>query len=148
MDMGGLRRLRRKGAGGYAVGPLHASAKPQREKLSAVILDFARPLTENVDDGHFDIAITLAVLCWNVALLPEDKQEQELRLIASTMAKDKPSGFADEMMSWTRWLLDRKKKLFGHDRRMVVNYTLENKGDEFHLYVASAPVPDSPAGPQ
>jgi len=144
--MGGLRRLKRKGAGGYAVGPLHAAAKPQGEKLSAVILDFARPLTENVDNCHVDIAITLATLCWNVALLPEDKQEQELRLIASTMAKDMPVGFADEMMSWTRRLLDRKKKLFAHDRRMVVNYTVENKGDDFHLYVASTPMPERPPG--
>ena len=143
--MGGLRRLRRKAAGRYVVEPLHALAKLQGEKLSAVILDFARPLTETVDDDQLEVAITLAVLCWNVALLPEDKQEQELRLIASTMAKDKPAGFADEMMSWTRWLLDRKKKLFGHDRRMVVNYTVENKGDDFHLYVASTPVPPSPA---
>jgi len=143
--MGGLRRLRRKGIGGYAVEPLHTTARPQGEKLSAVILDFARPLTENVDDCHLDIAITLAILCWNVGLLPEDKQEQELRLIASKMSKDMRAGFADEMMTWTRCLLDRKKKLFGHDRRMVVNYTVENKGADFHLYVASTPVPPSPA---
>ena len=142
--MGGLRRLRRKGAGGYAVEPLHAPAKRRGEKLSAVILRFAQPLTDNVDDDHFGIAITLAILCWNVALLPKDEQEKELRLVASKIAEDKSAGFADEMESWTRWLVDRKKKLFGHDRRMVVDYTVEDRGDSHHLYVVSTPVPHPP----
>lgn len=143
--MGGLRRLRRKGAEGYAVQPLHADAKPQGGKLSAAILDFARPLTENVDDDHFERAVTLAILCWNVALLPEDKQEAELRKIASKMAEDAPAGFADETMTWTRWLVNRKKKLFADDCRMVVNYTVEDRGDSHHLFVAGTTVPTVPA---
>jgi hypothetical protein len=106
-----------------------------------VILDFARPLTENVDDDHFESAINLACLCWNVALLPENEQERELRFIASTMAKDAPAGFADETLTWTRWLVDRKKKFFAQDRRMVVNHTVEDRGDSHHLFVTSTLVP-------
>jgi hypothetical protein len=145
MGMGGLRRLRRKGAGGYEVEPLRAGGKPQGGKLSAAILDFAQPLTENVDDDHFEPAVALAILCWNVALLPEDRQEAELRQIASEMARDAPAGYADETMTWTRWLVNRKKKLFADDRRMVVDYTFEDRGDSHHLFVAGAVVPTVPA---
>jgi hypothetical protein len=143
--MGGLRRLKRKGAGRYAVEPLHGTSTPRAPKLSAVILDYARPLIENVGDDQFEIAITLAVLCWNTALLPEDKQERELRSAIDRVARDAPEGFAEQMQTWTRWLVDRKKTLFGHDRRMVVNYTIEDRGDLHHLYVSSTPIPDSPA---
>lgn len=139
--MGGLRRLRRKGAGGYSVEPLRARSQLSSEKLSAVILEFARPLTENVDDAHFRTAITLAVLCWNLALLPDDEQERERRSAVRVMAKNGPAEFVEEADAWTRTLVDRKKRLFGHDRRMVVTYTVEDDGDGFHLYVASTPMP-------
>ncbi len=142
--MGGLRRLKRKGAGRYAVEPLRAPSGLGAGKLSAVIMDFARPLIENVDDDQFETAITLAILCWNVALLPEDDQGRELGVLRTKMAKDKPAWWVRDLETWTRWLVDRKKKLFGHDRRMVVNYTITDEGDDFHLYVASTRVPDSP----
>jgi hypothetical protein len=142
--MGGLRRIKRKGVGGYSVEPLRGRPQPSGEKLSAVILDFARPLTENVDDDHFKVAITLAILCWNVALLPEDEQERELRVATSKMAKGQPAWWVRDLGGWTQLLVDRKKKLFGHDRRMVVNHTITDEGDGFHLYVASMYVPDSP----
>ena len=142
--MGGLRRLKRKGVGGYSVEPLHTPVGFGAGKLSAVILEFARPLTENVDDDQFSTAITLAILCWNVALLPDDDQERELSLLRTKMAKDKPAWWVRDLEGWTRQLVDRKKKLFGHDRRMVVNYTITNEGDDLHLYVVSTYVPDSP----
>lgn len=142
--MGGLRRLRREGTGGYSVEPLHTASGFGADKLSAVILDFARPLTENVEDDQFKTAITLAILCWNVALLPEDDQGREIGLLKTKMAKDMPAWWVRDLEGWTRRLVDRKKKLFGHDRRMVMNYTITDEGDDFHLYVVSARVPDSP----
>ncbi|MCX5646068.1 MAG: hypothetical protein NTZ17_15520 [Phycisphaerae bacterium] len=143
--MGGLRRLRRSGAGKYAVEPLRGDPDRQSGKLSAVILDFSRPLIDNVDDDEFETAVTLAVLCWNLALLPEDEQERERRSAVQKLAKGKPAGFASEMEAWTRMLLDRKKTLFGRDRRMVASYRVIDEKDGFHLYVASTLVPPSPA---
>lgn len=141
--MGGLRRLRRKGANKYSVKPLRPAFGFEANKLSAVIMDFARPLTESVEDDQFETAITLAILCWNVALLPEDEQERKLGVLKTKLAEDKPAWWIRDLEGWTRRLVDRKKRLFGHDRRMVVNYTITDEGDDFHLYVVSTPVPDS-----
>ena len=74
--MGGLRRLRRKNADRYAVEPLHGVPESGGEKLSAVILDFARPLTESVGDDDFEAAIMMATLCWNIGLFPDKDQER------------------------------------------------------------------------
>ena len=145
--MGGLRKLRRKGTRGYAVEPLRRTSATQDRKLSAVILDYARPLIDNVDDDHFRVAIGIAILCWNVALSPEDDQEEQLRFLGkemAKMAKNAPPGFADETKMWTQWLVERKKTLFAHDRRMVLNYTIEDRGDSHHLQVASTPAPLHP----
>ena len=145
--MGGLRKLRRKGAGGYAVEPLRGTLEPRGRKLSAVILDYARPLTNDVDDDHFRIAIGIAIMCWNVALFPEEEQEEKLCLLGkemAKMAKGAPPGFAEETKVWTRRLVERKKTLFAHDRRMVLNYTVEDRGDSHHLYVVSTPAPLHP----
>jgi len=144
--MGGLRRLKRKGAGRYAVEPLRGRPESHgKEKLSAVILDFARPFTDNVGDDQFRIAIEMAIFCWNIALLPEDQQERQLRRVAREEAEGKPAGFADDMMTWSRLLIHRKKTLFAHDRRMVMDFTIEDDGDEFHLSVVSTPAPSSPS---
>jgi hypothetical protein len=138
--MGGLRKLKRKGGGRYAVGPLRRAAVPGGRKLSAVILDYARPMIDNVDDDQFRVAIGIAILCWNVALSPQDDQEEQLRFLGkemAKMAKNAPPGFADETRMWTQWLVERKKALFADDRRMVLSYTVEDSGDSHHLQVAS-----------
>ena len=139
--MGGLRKLRRKGFDTYAVEPLHVRSGPRGEKLSAVILEFARPLTEHVDDRGFRGAIGLAVFCWDIALLPEEEQERERHHMVKKMAKNNPD-IADELETWSKYLLDRKKALFADDRRMVVEHTVRDEGDSHHLYVVSTPIPD------
>jgi hypothetical protein len=58
------------------------------------------------------------------------------------MAKKAPSEFAGQVETWARMLVDRKKALFGHDRRMVVNHRVVNEEDGYHLYVVSTLVPD------
>ena len=136
--MGGLRKLRRKRFSTYAVEALRAGSGPRAEKLSALILEFARPLTEHVDDRGFRAAIGLAVFCWDIALLPEDEQERERRYIVKELTKDNPD-IADELETWSKYLLDRKKALFAHDRRMVVEHTVRDEGDLHHLFVASTP---------
>ena len=139
--MGGLRKLRRKNTDRHTVEPLRDAYERRSGKLSAAILDFARPLTDNVDDCHFEAVITLAILCWNLSLFPEDQQERELRSVIKKMAKGAPAGFASEIEAWARLLLDRKKTLFARDHRIVASYRVVDEKDGFHLYVVSTTVP-------
>jgi hypothetical protein len=143
--MGGLRKLRRTGAERYAVEPLRGDLEPQPWKLSTVILEFARPLRDRFpDDRDFEVVVELAIICWNLALFPEAEQKQELQSLLKEMAKG-PADLAGEIQTWVKTLVDRKKALFGRDRRMVVSHTIVQEGDNRHVYVASTLVPPSPA---
>jgi hypothetical protein len=141
--MGGLRRLRRKSEERYAVEPLRGDLgasywEPEDWKLSTRIVKIAKPLTdEAVDDDQFEAMVRLAAACWNVALLPPDQQEQKLRSLVETMAKGEPEDFANELKAWGQVLLDRKRKLFGNDRRMAVDYTIERVGGSLRLHVVT-----------
>lgn len=113
--------------------------EPQDWKLSTRIMEIAKPLTDNaVEADDFEMAVTLAVFCWNLALLPSDQQEQELRLLVRHMAKGSPKGFASEVEAWARMLLDRKRRLFGDDRRTVMKHTIEREENNLRLSVVAA----------
>ena len=142
--MGGLRRLRRKSEERYAVEPLRGDPgasywEPEDRKLSTRILEIAKPLTDQaVNNDQFEGMVRLAVLCWNVALLPPDQQEQKLRSLVETMAKGEPEDFAHELTTWGHVLLDRKRKLFGNDRRVALDCTIERVGGSLRLHVVTS----------
>lgn len=140
--MGGLRKLRRRGIDRYAVEALRGDLEPQAWKLSTRIMDLAKPLIDDVPDDLFEMAIALAVLCWNMALLPEDEQERELRSTAKMMTKGEPASFRRDVESWARMLTDRKKALFGDDRRAVADFQAGVKGGSRTLIVTSTLVAD------
>ncbi|OHB79852.1 MAG: hypothetical protein A2Z25_03685 [Planctomycetes bacterium RBG_16_55_9] len=139
--MGGLRKLRRKVLGkhqyGYEVGPLRADFGPSGHKLSAAIIKFAQPFIDLVGYDHFGYAIDLAILCWNIAILPQDKQEQKRQYIVKEMSKRFPPEGAEEIETWSKKLIERKNKLFARDRRIVTDYTVQDEGDSQHLIVLS-----------
>jgi len=69
------------------------------------------------------------------------KQRQEVQSLLKQMAKGCPA-LAEEVRTWVRTLIDRKKTLFGHDRRMVMSHTFVNEGGRRELYVVSALIPE------
>jgi hypothetical protein len=145
--MGVLRRLKRRIAARDEVEPLRGDLgasywEPEEWKLSTRIVEIARPLTEKaVDNDQFEAMVRMAVLCWNIALLPPDRQEQRLRSLIETMAKGEPEDFADEMMAWGQVLLDRKRRLFANDHRTAADYTVEHVGGSLRLHVVTSLTP-------
>jgi len=106
----------------------------QGEKMSEVLLDFVRPhldLAQN--DEQQRKAIALAVLAWNVALLPPEKHAEEIDQIVS--------GFpdvAEEMRTLMQAMVQRKLMLFPDHRRVILNYEIADLGgSQLHLSVIS-----------
>lgn len=138
--MGALRKLRRQAGwrtgGEYAVEPLRPTEFPPVRKMSEVLLDFARPLLDTVDDEGFKNVIIFAALCWNVSFLPEPKQQKDLKKIVDELSKPEPL-MRPDLNAWAKALLERKKAFFAADRRMVLDYRVVEEKDSRHLFVTS-----------
>ena len=136
--MGTMRKIRRRSRGKqYEVEPLRPQQSFHARKMSEVILDFAEPLLDALDDDElFENAINCAVACWNLSFLPEKKQQRQLRAMVNELGKsDQLTRF--EIEDCTRMLLERKRFFFADEKRIVVNYKVVEEGDYQRLLVMS-----------
>lgn len=136
--MGGMRKLRRRGRGKqYEVEPLRPQQSCHARKMSEVIIDFAEPLLDALDDDElFEKAIGCAVVCWNLSFLQEKRQQRQVRAIVKKLDKsDLLTRFEAE--DCVRMLLERKRILFADEKRIVLNYKIVEEGDHHHLFVIS-----------
>ncbi len=136
--MGGMRKLRRRSRSAqYDVEPLWPQQSFHAGKMSEVILDFAEPLLDAIDDDElFERAIGCAVVCWNLSFLMEKKQQRQVRSIVNEFDKsDLLTRFGAE--DCVRMLLERKKAFFADEKRMVLNYQVVEEEGQHRLLVAS-----------
>ena len=141
--MGTMRKLRRTShTPKDRVEPLRHKQSPLARKMSEVLLDFAEPLLDTLDDDEqFEGVISLAALCWNCSFLPPKKQRAQLNTIVNELGKsDRLMRF--EIEDCTRMLLERKKALFADDKRMVVDYKVVEEEEGQRLLVMSTPAND------
>ncbi len=138
-----LRKLRRNVGGRHHTVPLHPSASFENEfKMSQVLLEFAEPLLEEaVDEADFKTMIGLAVVFWDLALLPEEEQSEALREIARDLARDAQSDA--KMVGYFEMLgevlLLRKKTLFPDIKRAITGHEFVGEGESVQLLVTSTP---------
>ena len=136
--MDGMRKLRRRGRGKqYEVEPLRPQQSFHARKMSEVILDFAEPLLDALDDDElFEKAINCAVFCWNLSFLTEKKQKKLVLSMVNEIGKSDLLT-RHEFEDCTRMLLERKRFLFADEKRIVVNYKVVEEGDYQRLLVMS-----------
>jgi len=141
--MGGMRKLKRRTAGGqYEVEPLRPQKSFPARKMSEVLLEFAKPMLNEFDEPYaFEAIISFAALCWNVAFFPGRKQQKQLRSVVNELAKaDPPMRF--ELEDWAKALLSRKQTCFANDRRMILGFDVLEEAGRDRLVVMSTPVND------
>lgn len=127
------------------VKPAHATAaEPAGDiKMSAVILWIAEPLIRTCARNEIQIksTITLAVIVWNISMMPEDEQEDFQNKIIEHMFPT--GGNAEDIASFVYMidlLLERKKVYFPDIQKVIVEHQITIAGDDIHLDVMSAPV--------
>lgn len=136
--MGGMRKLRRRSYNTqYAVEPLRPQQSFHTRKMSEVIIDFAEPLLDALDDDElFERAIGCAVVCWNLSFLQEKKQQRQMRAMVKEFDKSHLLTRL-EAEHFVRMLLERKRILFADDKRIVLNYKIVEEEDHHHLFTMS-----------
>jgi len=108
-----------------------------RIRMSEVIAEFAQPLLEEaVDNKSAEVAVLMAVACWNVAMMPEDEQEKMIKeVIFKTSATKEEAKIAESV---ARMLVVRKKELFPHIKKFVVEHDVQFIKGKMVLNVLSA----------
>lgn len=109
---------------------------PAEIKMSEVITEFAEPLLKVAySEQSCEIAVMLAITCWNLTLLPEEEREKMFeRIITETTKTDE---HRKDTESVALMLIERKKLLFPHLKKFVVNHDIQFLDGKMILNVAS-----------
>lgn len=109
-------------------------------KMSEVLEYFVEPYLEDTDSfEHQDMLFNLAVIAWNMAIMPDEQRQPKIdELITQVMKIDDPL-VEQETRELISDLMDRKLEHFPDVHRYIVDFQLEDAGDQYHLSVASSP---------
>jgi hypothetical protein len=107
-------------------------------KLSEQILEYAGPLLDAATNVEAQKrGVQLAIIGWNAAMLPEAKVKELVRPLA-----DGDPRLERELLGLFLMMMARKHEYFEYDRRVVVDFSLSDTPDGFHLQVASTQARD------
>lgn len=117
-------------------------------KMSEVLEDFIKPYLEEIDSyAQKQQFIELAVVAWNLAILPEEaRQAMREQLQSSLDQRGLPEDreFVDSLLDE---LMERKVQYFPNNRRLIMEFQFEDAGDQYHLSVASMQAPSPQTSP-
>lgn len=109
------------------------------DKMSAVLLKFLKPyLDKGKSLRDYKSIITLGIIAWNASLLPPDKQEEAVSIQLPKIVSKMPKNIKSDMMHIIHELMERKQKYFKDIKRLVLEYTFKEKGENFDLSVVSS----------
>jgi hypothetical protein len=105
------------------------------EKMSEVIMSFVEPYRDYARTyEELNKLIALAVVAWNAALLlPKNEWKEMVDKISSSFS---PSD-AEDFRQIAEMLIERKRRYFSDDKRLILDYHLSESREGFHLSVAS-----------
>jgi hypothetical protein len=129
-----IQRLQESGMGDHEI----VYAPEQAEKMSEVLLAFIEPYKEAADTTEaMHRLITIALVAWNTALLPEAEQAGSLK----QLSKSFPADTVDDFYAIVGEMIERKNRLFADYTRSILDYELTDIGDSYHISVISTLTP-------
>jgi len=111
---------------------------PQKEKMSEVLLDFAKPLIDEYeDDKALYNALQISSIAWNASFFPPKERK---KLIDESLNEHISDKNGREMVKEILLeMLRRKEKDFPNIKRMILDLQVSYKDGQQHLDVISTP---------
>lgn len=120
---------KRKRDAGDADGPVSGV-----RKLSEVLMEFVGEIVpEDASEEEFGQSVELAVVLWNLAILPEDARGEMLWRMGQRASRADDPFFTGRLHE----LVDFRRRRYGDDRRLVVDFRIENGKRGRMLWVTS-----------
>ena len=105
------------------------------DKMSEIILDFAEPFLELVDNEK--AILTLAMAAWNIAIFPEEDRDAKIdELVIKCFPQDDPQPL-EVIKAVVGRLITRKLKLYPDNKRILLGYEFIESGNKRMLNVMS-----------
>jgi hypothetical protein len=128
-----LEQKIRKGGFSDQIETLVASPKGVA-KMSEVLEEFVAPyLGHTRNHGEREKLFSIAIVAWNLSLMPEDERQQAIDQVLagqSVLARQDTQEILDEMIA-------RKQQYFTDNERLIVDFELQDRRNDWQLSVAS-----------
>jgi len=133
-----IKNLLSKGFGKILPKRTIITDSPQKEKMSEILLEFAKPLTDECeDDKAFYNAIQISVITWNSSFFPLKERNKLIDELINKCRNEKERKTAKEILSK---MLERKEKNFPNIKIMILDFKISCSDEENHLIVISSPI--------
>jgi hypothetical protein len=132
--------------------PTKLSTGPGARRMSDVLVEFARPMTDVLPPGTSiekrESVLTVASLIWNSLILveldvpgadPADPEWSKLPAVRNVAERIGSSMSApeDEVTEVLRAMALKKREVAPHDRRIIANVRVVRENDRIRVYAAS-----------
>lgn len=106
-------------------------------KMSEVLEEFVDPyLSMAPDQNRREKLFGIAALAWNLANMPEKERQPMIdQMIGGLKGID--SLAQQDMRDTVDELIERKQTFFAENKRYIMDFQLQDTGNQFHLSVAS-----------
>jgi len=108
-------------------------------KMSEVLEDFVEPYRDEIDDT-LEVQrklLSVAVLAWNAALLPEKERREMVDDVVKTVLKKASAEEKQDFWDMVGEMIERKLAHFSGYKRTIIDFDLVDTGRGFHLTVIS-----------
>ena len=111
-------------------------------KMSGALKAFIQPyLAKAKGYRRQKMLLHIATMAWNLTLMPEAERQPAIEEFLNLGVKLEDSLIREDMKGLIEELIARKEEVFPENRNYILDFQFEEAGDQFHLSVASAPVP-------
>lgn len=108
------------------------------EKMSDVLREFVDPYWNSApDESALRGLLSLAIVAWNAALLPDDEGEEMVDEMIATGFPRASAAERAEARGLLESLVARKREHFAANRRAIVSFELMDEGHEYRIHVMS-----------
>ena len=104
--------------------------------MSDAISQLIEPFRDDAPDyNSFSILVTIGCIAWNTSILPENQRGDALGKMIDVI----PGKMEDrlEILSLLGELMERKRRLFPNNSRMIIEHKVTDRGKDFHIAIAS-----------
>ncbi|WP_420645519.1 hypothetical protein [Candidatus Leptofilum sp.] len=104
--------------------------------MSEVLEELVEPYAYEVgSEEAYENLISLGAMAWNMTVMPPEASKEAMKGIIAMLGDDPEDvQFVTEQV---HNLMQRKKKLFPNEDRLILDFFIEDLGDQRHLKVIS-----------